>query len=82
MFRARFVEDARKLVKEKEIKGAGIDVFSIEPLPIESELRKLDNVLLTPHTGYFTEESYEIFHQQMIENILSWHDGKPIRRLT
>ena len=71
-----------KSLKEKETKGAGIDVFSIEPLPIESELRNLDNVLLTPHTGYFTEESYEIFHQQMIENILSWHDGKPIRRLT
>ena len=69
-------------LKEKRIKGAGIDVFGVEPLPVESEFRKLDNVILTPHTGYFTERSYQIFHDQMVENILAWHNGEPIRQLT
>ena len=69
-------------LKKKRIKGAGIDVFGVEPLPGESEFRKLDNVILTPHTGYFTERSYQIFHDQMVENILAWHNGEPIRQLT
>ena len=69
-------------LKEKRIKGAGIDVFGVEPLPVESEFRKLDNVILTPHTGYFTEKSYQIFHDQMVENILAWHNGEPTRQLT
>jgi len=69
-------------LKEKRIKGAGIDVFGMEPLPVESEFRKLDNVILTPHTGYFTEKSYQIFHDHMVENILAWHNGEPIRQLT
>ena len=70
------------LLKEKRIKGAGIDVFGVEPLPVKSEFRKLDNVILTPHTGYFTEKSYQIFHDQMVENILAWHSGETIRQLT
>ena len=69
-------------LKGKRIKGAGIDVFGVEPLPVESEFRKLDNVILTPHTGYFTEKSYQIFHGQMVENILAWHNGEPTRQLT
>jgi len=69
-------------LKEKRIKGAGIDVFGVEPLPVESEFRKLENVILTPHTGYFTEKSYQIFYNQIVENILAWHNGEPIRQLT
>ena len=69
-------------LKEKKINGAGIDVYGVEPLPVESEFRKLENIILTPHTGYFTERSYQIFHDQMVENILAWHNGEPIRQLT
>lgn len=38
-------------LKEKRISGAGLDVFEVEPLPTDSPLRHLDNVVLTPHIG-------------------------------
>ena len=69
-------------LKQGKISGAGIDVYNNEPLPIDDEYRKLDNIILTPHTGYFTEESYKIFHQQTVENIIAWHNASPLRQLT
>lgn len=44
-----------KLLKEKKIGGAGIDVFENEP-PIDNPLAELDNVILTPHIGANTKE--------------------------
>ena len=43
-------------LQQKKIAGAGIDVFSVEPLPVDHPFRKLDNIVLTPHLGYVTEE--------------------------
>ena len=42
-------EDLIDALKHKVIAGAGLDVFRIEPLPLDSELWELDNVLITPH---------------------------------
>lgn len=47
-------------LKEKKIAGAGLDVFDIEPLPLEHPLRTLSNVTLTPHTGYVSDSNYEV----------------------
>jgi len=44
-------------IKEGKVLGAAIDVFEKEPLPAESELLKLDNVITTPHLGASTEEA-------------------------
>jgi D-3-phosphoglycerate dehydrogenase len=44
-------------IKEGKVAGAAIDVFEQEPLPAESELGKLDNVVCTPHLGASTEEA-------------------------
>lgn len=44
-------------IKEGKVAGAAIDVFEKEPLPAESELLKLDNVVVTPHLGASTEEA-------------------------
>ena len=44
------------MLREKKIAGAGLDTYSVEPLPVDHPIRKLDNVVLTPHLGYVTEE--------------------------
>lgn len=48
-------------LQNKTIRGAGLDVFETEPLPKDHPLMALDNVILTPHAGYYSEESlYEL----------------------
>ena len=44
-------------LKEKNIKGAGFDVFKDEPLPANSKLLSLDNLVMTPHLGASTDEA-------------------------
>jgi D-3-phosphoglycerate dehydrogenase len=46
-----------KALQSGRIQGAGLDVFTVEPLPDSSPLKKLDNVILSDHTGYYSEES-------------------------
>jgi D-3-phosphoglycerate dehydrogenase len=66
-------------LKAKKIAGAAIDTYDVEPLPIEHPFRYLDNIVITPHLGYVTDENYHRFYGQMVENIRAWLDGKPIR---
>jgi len=63
------------------IAGAGIDVYEKEPLPENNKLRFLPNALLTPHIGYVTAENYNIYYNQMIEDLEACVNGKPIRVL-
>lgn len=70
-------------LRDRRIAGAGIDVFSVEPLPSDHPLRKLDNVVITPHLGYATRESLQTHYQQMVECIDAFtKGGEPPRRLT
>ena len=69
-------------LREKRIAGAGLDVFDIEPLPVEHPLRTLDNVVLTPHLGYVVEQNYRAFFGGTVEAIRGFLDGKPVRVLT
>ncbi len=69
------------VLRDKKIAGAAIDVFSVEPLPTDHPFRKLDNLVLTPHLGYVTEESFRSHYGQMVECIGAWLDGEPPRRL-
>ena len=66
-------------LNKKQIAGAGLDVFDVEPLPVNHPLRKLDNVVLTPHLGYVSQQNYERYYPDIIENIRGWLDGKPVR---
>jgi D-3-phosphoglycerate dehydrogenase len=68
-------------LKNDKIAGAGLDVFEKEPLPQDHKLRFLPNALLLPHIGYVTAENYSKFYLQMVENLLSCLEGKPIRAI-
>lgn len=66
-------------LRARSIRGAGIDVYGIEPLPLDHPFRSLDNIVTTPHLGYVTEGCYEIFYRDIVEDIAAWLDGSPRR---
>jgi phosphoglycerate dehydrogenase-like enzyme len=81
--RGPIVDEAALLqaLLQKRIAGAALDVFDQEPLPPSHPLRGLENVVLTPHLGYVSYESYGIFFEDMVENISAYLSGAPIRLL-
>jgi phosphoglycerate dehydrogenase-like enzyme len=79
--RGELVDEAAllKALQEKRIAGAAIDVYGVEPLPKDHAIRKLDNVLLTPHIGYVTVETLAKMYHDAVEDIVAFLDGKPVR---
>jgi phosphoglycerate dehydrogenase-like enzyme len=73
--------DLVEALKDEKIAGAGLDVFTQEPLPQDHKLRFLSNALLLPHIGYVTAENYSKFYFQMLENLNSCLKNEPIRTL-
>jgi len=68
-----------EVLRGGKIAGAGLDVFDIEPLPLDHPLRSLSNVTLSPHLGYVSHATYEAFWGQTVENIAAFLEDKPIR---
>jgi phosphoglycerate dehydrogenase-like enzyme len=66
---------------QRKFAGAGLDTFNVEPLPVSHPLRRLDNVVLTPHLGYVSQEGYTVYYRQMVEDIRAWLAGSPVRVL-
>jgi D-3-phosphoglycerate dehydrogenase len=66
-------------LQNKTIAGAGLDVFDVEPLPLDHPFRKMDNVVITPHLGYVSEQNYRKYFPDVVEDIRAWLDGKPVR---
>jgi len=62
------------VLKNKQIAGAAIDVFDVEPLPPNHPFRTLDNVLATPHVAYGTRGLYKTFFEDTVSNIRKWLD--------
>jgi phosphoglycerate dehydrogenase-like enzyme len=82
--RGPIVDEAAMLavLREKKIAGAGLDVFDVEPLPNDHPLRKMDNVVLTPHLGYVALKNYQHYFAGVVEDIRGFLDGKPVRVMT
>jgi D-3-phosphoglycerate dehydrogenase len=68
-------------LERPDIRGAGLDVYDREPLPPDHPLRRLGNVVLTPHLGYVTEGTYRMFYADTVEAIAAWRAGTPVRQL-
>jgi len=66
-------------LSERRIGGAGLDVFDVEPLPLDHPFRKMDNVVITPHLGYVSRQNYEHYFPDIVEDIRAFIDGKPVR---
>ena len=79
---ARFVNTSRgpivdeaalvEALQARQIAGAAVDVFDVEPLPLDHPFRKLNNVLATPHIGYVTEDLYHTFCADAAANVATW----------
>jgi phosphoglycerate dehydrogenase-like enzyme len=77
--------DERALVdalRAGTIAGAGLDVHAEEPLPSDAPIRVAPNTVLTPHLGYVTKETYDLYYSQALEDVEAWLAGKPIRVLS
>jgi phosphoglycerate dehydrogenase-like enzyme len=59
------------------IGGAGLDVFDVEPLPLDHPLRTAPRTVLSPHMGYVTDQSYALWFEQDAEDVAVWLAGKP-----
>jgi phosphoglycerate dehydrogenase-like enzyme len=68
-------------LRGKRIGGAGLDVFPVEPLPADDPVRRLDNVVLTPHLGYVSEDNFKVFYENALEAVKAWAAGSPIRTM-
>ena len=65
----------------KSIRGAALDVYDTEPLPSDHPIRKLDNAVLTGHTGYVIRDNFVHGYGEVVEDVLAWLVGKPLRLL-
>ena len=70
------------VLRDGRIAGAGIDVYDQEPLPSDHPLLGLRNAVLTPHLGYVTRGSYEIYYREAVEDVAGWIAGTPLRVLS
>jgi len=78
--RGRVIDEAALIqaLQAKTIRAAGLDVYEVEPLPMDSPLLKLDNVLLSPHVGSATVETRYAMAKCAVDNIINaLKDEKP-----
>lgn len=69
------------VLEAHRIAGAGLDVYDTEPLPTDHPFRSLPNVLALPHIGYVTTDQYRTWFGQVVEDIVAWAQGTPVRVL-
>lgn len=68
-------------LREGRLGGAALDVFATEPLPADSPLWELDNVLISPHTAALSTRESERIVELFIDNLQRFGDGRPLRNV-
>jgi len=69
-------------LNNRRLGAAGLDVFCNEPLPAHHPLIKMDNVVLTPHVAYSTEEATRRLNRISVDNIIHFYAGNPTNVVT
>jgi len=64
---------------KKQIAGAAIDVFAVEPPPTAHPFFGLENIILTPHIGWASDEAGQEIRQSIVNDVLAFAAGKPAR---
>jgi D-2-hydroxyacid dehydrogenase (NADP+) len=70
--------DLVEALRSRQIAGAALDVFDQEPLPAESPLWDLENLLITPHTGGMTEKMWDRHYAVFTENLRRFMAREPL----
>jgi phosphoglycerate dehydrogenase-like enzyme len=68
-------------LRNRQLAGAALDVFSEEPLPRRSRLWKIPQVLITPHTAFLTEKVWERHYALFADNLRRYFAGQPLIEL-
>ncbi|MEW6723870.1 MAG: D-2-hydroxyacid dehydrogenase [Bacillota bacterium] len=68
-------------LREGRLRGAGLDVFEEEPLPAESPLWGMPNVVISPHVAAGTPRSRERVSQFFVSNLRRWLSGEPLENV-
>jgi len=81
--RGALVDEAALIqaLQERKIAGAGLDVFQKEPLPADSPLWQLENVLITPHTAGMNAKMWKLQYDLFSENLRRYLNGQPLLAL-
>ena len=78
--RGALVDEAalERALRSKTIRAAALDVFATEPLPPDSPLWGLENLLITPHTAALTERLWERHYSRIVDNIERFVEGRSL----